>query len=497
MNGGSPRRVVVIGAGLGGLAAAAALAGDGYRVTVCEKNHRPGGKLNLLEMDGFSFDMGPSILTLPRIFDEVFTRAGRKREDYLSFVPVFPHWRNFFEDGKVFDLTPDRAETDRQLSRLGEGLEAPFERFLRYSKRQYDAVDQTFFQTAADNLGQMIRRSSISEILKLDFWGSMDRSVRRKLPEAHLRDTMDFFIKYVGSSALRAPGFMNMLPNVQYEFGLWYVAGGMYAIARALEKILRELKVELLYRSRVVGISVKGGKAGGVVLEDGRRLESDFVVSNMEVIPAYGKLLPPDPGYLRRLKRKYPPACSGLVIHLGTDRIYPQLAHHNFFFSQNQKKHFRSVFTEGKIPDDPTLYVVAPSRTDPSVCPEGKDNIKILPHIPPLIEGHPIDEEVYLRLKDRVLEKLERMGLEGLRESTVVEHVWTPKDILENYLSTGGSIYGVVTDIWKNFGFKAPKVSPRYPNLYFVGGSVNPGGGMPMVLMSGLRAADAIRNSQL
>lgn len=493
---GENRGAIVIGAGLGGLAAACALAGAGRRVTVCEKNDRPGGKLNLLETGGFSFDMGPSILTLPKIFDEVFRRAGRTRRDYLKFVPVIPHWRNFFEDGTVFDLTPDPKETVRQLDRLGPGLTEPFRRFLDYSKRQYDAVNAAYFETAADNAFQMLRRAPLRQILRQDFRRTMDAAVRRRLPHPHLRDTMAFFIKYVGSSALRAPAFMNMLPNVQYEFGLWYVEGGMYAIARALEKVLKELGVELRYGCRVAKIPVRDGRAEGVILEDGSRIEGDWVVSNMETIPAHRELLPPDPKYLRRLNKKFGPACSGLVIHLGTDRVYPQLAHHNFFFSADQREHFRSVFEEGRIPDDPTLYVVAPSRTDPSVCPEGSDNIKILPHIPPLSEEHNPGEEAYLELKERVLDKMERMGLAGLRKSAVVEHVWTPKDILANYLSTGGSIYGAVTDIRKNSGFKAPKVSPRYRNLYFVGGSVNPGGGMPMVLMSGLRAGDAIVNSR-
>jgi len=490
-------RVVVIGAGLGGLSAAAVLAGAGFQVTLCEKNPQPGGKLNLLEREGFSFDMGPSILTLPHVFREVFARGGRPLEDYLTFIPVLPHWRNFFEDGTVFDLSPDREETVRQLAHLGSGLDEPFRHFLAYSKRQYDAVDENYFKTAADNTWQMLRRSSIRRILKLDLWRTMDGSVRRRLRNPHLRDTMDFFIKYVGSSARRAPGFMNMLPNVQYEYGLWYVEGGMYSIARALKRLLEDLGADLRFGARVAKIPVEKGRAEGVILADGSTIEADYVISNMEVIPACRELLPRDDRLLKRLERKFPPACSGLVVHLGTDRIYPQLAHHNFFFSGDQRQHFKSVFSKHKIPDDPTLYVVAPSRTDPAVCPEGCDNIKILPHIPALSDENEFTESDYSNLKDRILDKLERMGLEGLRDSTVVEHVWTPEDIRENYLSNGGSIYGVATDMVRNFGFKAPKVSPRYPNLYFVGGSVNPGGGMPMVIMSGLRAADAISNSNL
>ena len=495
MNGTPIPRVVVIGAGLGGLSAAAVLAGAGFQVTLCEKNPQPGGKLNLLELEGFSFDMGPSILTLPHIFQELFSLCDRRLEDYLTFIPVMPHWRNFFEDGTVFDLSPDRRETYRQLEKLGTGLEGPFERFLSYSKRQYDAVEDNYFGTAADNLWQMIRRSSFRRILKLDLWRTMDGSVRRRLKHPHLRDTMDFFIKYVGSSALRSPGFMNMLPNVQYEFGLWYVEGGMYSIARTLKRLLEDLGADLRFSARVVKIPVEKGRAEGVILEDGSTIEADYVISNMEVIPACRELLPRDDRLLKHLERKFPPACSGLVVHLGTDRIYPRLAHHNFFFSGDQRQHFKSVFSKHEIPDDPTLYVVAPSRTDPSVCPNGCDNIKVLPHIPPLDGENTFTPDDYSSLKDRILDKLERMGLKGLRKSTIVEHVWTPFDIRENYLSNGGSIYGVATDLVRNFGFKAPRVSPRFPNLYFVGGSVNPGGGMPMVIMSGMRAGESIISS--
>ena len=174
------------------------------------------------------------------------------------------------------------------------------------------------------------------------------------------------------------------------------------------------------------------------------------------------------------------------------DRVYDCLAHHNFFFSGDQSKHFDTVFRKHELPDDPPLYVVAPSRTDPAVAPAGHDNIKVLPHIPWIDDAHPRSREDYLALRTRVLEKLERMGLTDLRKHIVVEDFWTPYDIRERYYSNGGSIYGVVTDVWKNLAFKAPKRSREFSNLLFVGGSVNPGGGMPMVVLSGQKACDLI-----
>ena len=482
-------RVAVVGAGLGGLSAAASLAAAGYAVTLFEKNPQLGGKLNVLERDGFSFDLGPSIMTLPQIFRDLFARAGKRFDDYVALRPVSPHWRNFFEDGKIIDLDPDHDRMRAELAKLGPNLEAPFRDFLAYSRQQYDAVERGYFREGIDTLGALLRHYGWS-VFELDFLNTMHRAVRRRLPERHLRDIFDFFIKYVGSSAVRAPAFMNLMPHIQFGFGLWYIDGGMYALARGLERLLGELGVDIRLNCEVTEI-VKQGRGVSGVRAGGAFHAADWVVCNMEVIPAYQRLLDMPPAALRRLRR-FEPACSGLVIHLGVDRVYDCLAHHNFFFSGNQAKHFDTVFRKHELPDDPTLYVVAPSRTDPAVAPAGHDNIKVLPHIPWIDDAHPRSREDYLALRTRVLEKLERMGLTDLRKHIVVEDFWTPYDIRERYYSNGGSIYGVVTDVWKNLAFKAPKRSREFSNLLFVGGSVNPGGGMPMVVLSGQKACDLI-----
>ena len=182
------------------------------------------------------------------------------------------------------------------------------------------------------------------------------------------------------------------------------------------------------------------------------------------------------------------------MLHLGVDREYPQLGHHNFFFSRDQRKHFDDVFHRKVLPQDPTLYVVAPARTDPTQAPAGGENIKVLPHIPHL-QDERFSREEYMQLRERVLDKLERMGLDGLRQHVIVEDMWTPEDIESRYYSNRGAIYGVVSDRRMNGGFKAPKKSSKYTNLYFVGGSVNPGGGMPMAVLSGQQVRDRIVRS--
>ena len=486
------KKVAVIGAGLGGLSAAISLATKGYSVKMFEKNDRVGGKLNQLKREGFTFDLGPSILTLPHVFRLLWKMAGRKMEDYVRFKAVTPHWRNFFEDGKVIDLYMAWDQMKEEVAKVGDvNLERRIFDFLEYSKQQYKLIESAYFEHGLDTKRDLIRFYDWKSLLRLDYWHTMHDAVRKRIKNKYFIDIFDYFIKYVGSSAYDAPGFMNLMPNIQFEYDLWYVEGGMYRLAEALKRLAEELGVSIHLNTEITRIERQGQLVIGIIDRSGTSHAADIVVSNMEVIPAYERLLEEDAGFLKTL-HKFEPACSGLVLHIGTDCQYPQLAHHNFFYSQNQKGHFNTVFKKGEIPEDPTLYVVAPIQSDPTVCPPGCDNIKVLPHIPPLYSSHRPDPEAYKALRERVLSKLERMGLTDLKKHIICEDMWTPYDIERHYYSNGGSIYGVVADRWKNFALKAPKQSERYKNLFFVGGSVNPGGGMPMVILCGQNVAKLI-----
>jgi diapolycopene oxygenase len=488
------RRVVVVGGGLGGISAALSLAADGYDVELFEKNDHVGGKLNVLQKEGFSFDLGPSILTLPTCFERLFERHGHRMADYVTIKPVTPHWRNFFEDGARIDLYPTPEMTVERNAALSDQDGSDMVDFLAYSKRLYEKTAPGFFDRGLDTTWQMIRfYGPLSALRDFDLFSTMDDGVRRCVRNRYLRDILNFFVKYVGSSAYDAPAVLNLLPHVQCEYGLWYVDGGMYNLALALRRLAGEVGIQMRFGAEVTALARDGKRVTAAELSDGRRIEADVFVCNMEVIPAYSRLLGEPPQFLRKLE-KFEPTCSGLVLHLGTDREYPQLAHHNFFFSQDPEKHFEDVFHRKVLPEDPTIYVVAPARTDRTQAPDGCENIKILPHIPHL-QDQPFTEDEYARLRERVLDKLERMGLDDLRRHVVVEDMWTPKDIESRYYSNRGAIYGVVSDRKKNLGFKAPKKSSKYTNLYFVGGSVNPGGGMPMAVLSGQQVGNMIHSS--
>lgn len=482
-------KAIVIGAGLGGIAAAVSLAAAGGDVVIFEKNDKIGGKLNLLKTDGFSFDLGPSILLLPRIFEELFERAGRQLRNYVSLVEVRPHWRNFFEDGAVIDLSPEPGVTVRgpvgvdDMKRLG--------RYLTYSRRQYRRINESYFAKGYDTAAEFILGYGPFKSLGIDLFSRMQPRIDAYVQDEKLRHILGFFAKYVGSSPYDAPGLMNLLAWAQFGFGLWYVQGGMYNLARALGRLLEDLHVAVHLNSEVVEITKSGGSVTGVTLKNGETHTADVVVSDMEVVPTYERLLGEKPSFIRKF-RKFEPSCSGLVLHLGVRQQYPQLAHHNFFFSKDPRKHFDEVFHKKVLPEDPTLYVVAPARTDATQAPPLCENIKVLPHIPYIRDAAPYSRQAYLEFRERVLDKLERMGLAGLRQNIVIEDLWTPDDLRDRYYSNKGAIYGVVADRSMNHGFKAPKKSRKYRRLYFVGGSVNPGGGMPMAVLSGMRAADRI-----
>lgn len=493
--GANGKKVAVIGAGLGGLSAAACLAAAGLQVEVYEKNPQIGGKLNLLHQDGFEFDLGPSIIILPWLFERVWERAGRRMSDYVRLVEITPHWRCFWEDGVSVDLHPDMARMEAELARLGPGASGWWS-FMDYSRTLWKFAEEAYMDRGADRTMEILRGQSVRKILKgTDIASTMAGGIARHVEEPHLKDLLGFFIKYVGSSCFDAPALMNLLPYSQMGYGLWYVEGGMYNLARAYQRLLGELGVAVHLGRAVTRITTASDRAAGLVLQDGTVVDADYVVSNMEVLPVYRELVAAPQKLVSTYEKRFEPAASGLVVHLGVDRVYPQLQHHNFFFSRDLEGFLATIHRDKKLPDDPTIYLVCPTVSNPAVAPPGQQVTKILPHLPPM-QDPPFPRQAYQDLKVKVYEKLERMGLTDLRKHIVTEHVLIPDDIEQMYRSNRGAIYGVVSNLRKNFALKAPKQSEVYPNLFFVGGSVNPGGGTPMVTLSGQLVADRIMEAE-
>lgn len=491
------KSVVIIGGGLGGLSAAVSLAQSGFKVSLYEKNGHLGGKVNRLEKDGFGFDLGPSILTMKSIFEKLFTHAGKDMANYVETVEVEKQWRSFFPDGTVLDLYSDLEKMAQENADLTEKDMEEYHELLAYAKELYDITEDGYFEQGLDDTGEVVKyHGMLKSLSAFDLPSTMYEAIEKRISNPKFRDMLAYFIKYVGSSPYDAPAVLNMMIYMQHAQGIWYVPGGMHKLAEGIVKLGEELGVSFHTNTEVVRLMKEDQRVVAAELADGSLVEADYFISNMEVIPAYERLLEEDEKFTQDLERKFEPASSGYVLHLGVEGVYPQLGHHNFFFSANPENNFEQIFHRKELPDDPTIYLVNVNKTDETQTRNGYENIKILPHIP-YIPDEPFTEAEYTAFEERVLDKLERMGLTDLRARTVMRDVWRPEDIERNYYSHRGAIYGTVSDRKKNKGFKHAKESKLYENLYFVGGTVNPGAGMPMVTLSGQQVHDKILQREL
>ncbi|MCA1062895.1 phytoene desaturase family protein [Rossellomorea sp. AcN35-11] len=492
------KKVLIVGGGLGGMSTAIRLSSEGYNVTILEKGERLGGKLNKRGEKGYSFDTGPSILTMPWVLEKVFAHANRDLNDYIDIVRVEPGWRTFFHDGKELDVSSDIPTMLEEMKKTSPEDAGNLFNYLSYCSKMYELTMKSYYKKSINGLQDLRTMHPVKELLQMDPMKSMDAANRKFIKDKYWQQLFNFLIMYVGSSPYHAPAIMSQLTHVQLGLGVHYVKGGMYKIAEAMAKVLEELGVEVHLNCEVEDILTSGSRAEGVRTKIGEELKGDIVISNLEAIPCYKSLLGDHHSSQKEVDElsKYAPTVSGLVLLLGVDRKYDHLAHHNFFFSEDPRKEFRQIFDENKLADDPTIYIGISSKSDQTQAPEGKENLFVLTHVPPLKEGEDWSQykESY-RLK--VLEKLEKMGVTNLRNHIEYEYSFTPNDLQNLYGSNGGSIYGTVTDRKLNGGFKIPNKSRVLSNMYFVGGSTHPGGGVPMVSLSGQLTAELIIDEQV
>jgi diapolycopene oxygenase len=494
-------RVGIIGGGLGGLAAACTLAARGYRVVLLERNAWLGGKAAVFEEKGHRFDMGPTILIMPSVLRRIFAEAGERLEDHLDLVRLDPQWRCFFPDGSVLDLHQDVDTMAATLDTFAPKTNSAngYRRFLELSRRQNEVSQRSFFWRPVGCLRDtfdfksIFQPSMLRALVDLRWGRSVTSTVRAHVAEPRVAQMLEHFTKYVGSAPDQSPAVLCSIAHVQTDEGVWYPRGGTGALPRALEALARKLGVEIRCRVGVRRILTgTDGRVCGLETEQGQRLETSAVVANSDCVRTHRELL--DASVRRRFekRRRYEPACSGVVLYLGLDRTYEGLAHHNFIFSRDPVEEFDAIYRQGELAPDPTCYLVAPARTEPTVAPPGCETLNVLVHVPYLRPHHDWTRMLpaYRRI---ILDKLTHTaGLADLEAHVRVERWLTPQDIHDRYGVLDGAIYGLASHGKFLGAFKPSNRSPDVPGLYFAGGSTHPGPGMPMVLMSGWIAADAL-----
>jgi phytoene desaturase len=485
------RNIAIIGAGIGGLSSACLMAAKGYKVTVFEKNKRVGGKMNLFQSDGFTFDTGPSLLTMPHILERLFSECGYKLAEHLKLIPLSPVCRYFYQDGKSFDCFDNRGLTVSEIRNIAPEDAEAYSSFLDYSEDLYRKTEQAFIYNPLFDLSDF-KDLDLLSFLGIDAFNTVSSRVDSYFKSPYLRKFFKRFTTYNGSSPYQAPATLNVIPHVELNQGGFYVDGGIYKIAETLFWMAQNLGVNFKFDTTIESISVNNGAVSGISAGSDY-FDSDLVIANSDATETIVHLIDSDKISARQRKKaeQIEPSCSGFVLLLGIDRKYDQLKHHNIFFSDDYRSEFDQIFDLKKMPEDPTIYVANTSVSNPAHAPEGGSNLFILVNAPYLSDQYNWDIHAD-EYENKVISELQKRGLEDLREHIKVKERITPRDFYDRYLSNKGSIYGTSSNS-KFSAFLRPRNKSREINgLYFVGGSTHPGGGIPLVVQSALNAAELI-----
>ncbi|MEI5584489.1 MULTISPECIES: phytoene desaturase family protein [unclassified Agromyces] len=494
-------RAVVIGSGFGGLAAAIRLAAAGHEVTVLEQRERIGGRAYLYELDGFRFDGGPTVLTAPFMFDELFALAGERLEDHVRLVPLDPFYRAFDADGTHFDFHADPERMRQEVARRSPGDEHGYTRLSGRISRIFDAF-YPYTERPMMQLHVMLRM--LPFLLRHRAALGVQRLVDTCIRDPFLRRALAFHPLLIGGHPARTPALYALIVEFERRWGVHYAVGGTAAVVDALGSLLERLGGRIECGSAVDRILVRDGRVVGVRLADGSEREADVVVSNADPAYTYEQLLDPPGGAVARSLRPARPSMSLHVLYLGADRTWPAtpLAHHNLLLTGDSRRVLGRVFArsrrgraeggEGLTADDLFLYVHLPTRTDPSVAPEGCEAMYVLVAAPPIDDGEEVPAASARRIRDLVVEVLDRRYLPGLAAHLTVEHAIGPEHFRDVLNTPHGAAFSLQPTLFQSGWFRPHNRSARVDGLYLVGAGTHPGAGIPAVLASGKIAAALI-----
>ena len=476
---------VVIGSGFGGIAAAIRLQARGYQVSLLEMRDQPGGRAYVYRQDGFSFDAGPTIVTAPFLIDELFALGGKKTADYVKIVPVTPFYRIAFHDGRVFDYTGDEKEIIAQIEKFEPDDVPGYLKFVGRSRAIFDKAFTELADQPFSTVWDMIRVAP--DLVRLQSHESVYKLISRYLKNEQLRQVFSFHPLLIGGNPFDSSSIYSMIHYLERKWGVHFAMGGTGAIVDGLLRMFAEMGGKLHLNARVEEIMVSAaGAATGVRTANQQVFEADVVVANGDTANTYRKLVAPEHRRKwtdRRLeKMRY--SMGLFVVYFGTDRTYPNLAHHTIVLGQRYKELLRDIFHNKILADDFSLYLHAPTRTDPTLAPPGGECFYVLSPVPNL-RGEVDWEKVRDRYADAILASLEIPTLcPDLRKHIVTQRIMTPLDFETQLDAYEGSAFQFEPILTQSAWFRPHNVSEDVRGLYFVGAGTHPGAGMPGVLSS-------------
>jgi phytoene desaturase len=486
-------RALIIGAGFGGLALAIRLQSAGYATTLLEKRDKPGGRAYVYQDQGFTFDAGPTVITDPTCLEELFTLSGRRLSDYVELMPISPFYQLCWEDGTTFDYVNDQAALDRQIARFSQADVAGYRKFLAYSEALLAEGYTKLGHVPFPDFRSMVRVAP--QLVTLKSYRSVHAMVARFIQNEKLRQAFSFHSLLVGGNPFHTSAIYALIHALERKWGVWFPRGGTGAlIDKGLVRLFSDLGGHIELNAPVAEITTRDGRVTGAVTRDGRRFAAEIVASNADVVHTYTDLLRAEPRAAptaRALARKSF-SMSLFVIYFGLKRQHPHLRHHMVLFGPRYRELIREIFKGPALPDDFSLYLHAPTISDPSLAPAGSSAYYVLSPVPHLGSAD-IDWAVEgPRYRDRILAYLEERHIPDLRSDLVTCRIFTPTDFRDELNAHLGSAFSIEPVLWQSAYFRAHNRDPKIAGLYLVGAGTHPGAGIPGVVGSAKATAATI-----
>jgi phytoene desaturase len=488
------KNVIVIGSGFGGLAAAIRLQAKGYKVQIWEKRDKPGGRAYVYEDKGFRFDAGPTVITAPQALEELFDLCGKKMSNYVELLPVAPFYRLQWEDGTSFDYSNDVESLKKQIAKLEPTDVAGYEKFFAYSKDVFHEGYDKLVHIPFLNWWSMIRVSP--QLIRLGAWRSVYSTVAKFLKHPKLREAFSFHSLLIGGNPFSSSSIYTLIHYLERKWGVFFPKGGTGALVNGLIKVFQDMGGEIYLSRSVAKILTENGKVIGLEDEFGKIVSCDIVVSNADVVHTYKKLLKHEPRVISSTKRyeKMRHSMSLFVLYFGTNRPYPNVAHHTVLFGKRYKGLLDEIFRTGNLPKDFSLYLHNPAVTDPTMAPEGCGSFYVLSPVAHLGISKVNWEIEGPKYADSILQYLEKHGMPKLRESIVTQRIFTPLDFESELNAHWGSAFSLEPILTQSAFFRAHNRCDHLEGLYFVGAGTHPGAGVPGVINSGKATVSVIES---
>lgn len=493
MNLNSPK-AIIIGSGIAGMATSVRLRAAGYEVEVYEMNSYPGGKLTEFSQKGYRFDMGPSLFTMPQFVEDLFKTAKRDISKYFNYHKKKTVCNYFYEDGTRFQAD---ANIEEFASNAEKAFEVKKEEIISYferSKKKYDLTGSLFLEKSLHKASTFLSKETIKAIINmrsLDLNSSLHSHNKSRFKDPRLVQLFDRFATYNGSDPYQTPGIMSMIPHLEQYFGTYFPKGGMHSITQSIYDLAKDIGVNFNFNTKVEKILVEKNRAVGIRIKD-KKLYSDIIVSNSDVVPTYRNLLKDKKAPEKILNQ--PRSSSALIFYWGIKKQFPKLDLHNIFFSKDYKDEFNSIFNKNNVINDPTIYINISSKEEQSDAPKGCENWFVMINTPSNT-GQDWDE-IITRSRANIIGKLSRILGEDIEAIIDFESILDPRLIENKTISYQGALYGAASNNKFAAFLRHPNFSNKISNLYFCGGSVHPGGGIPLCLLSGKIVSELILKIQ-